>query len=87
MDIKAQIEAIEATVSTSGWRELKKYFRNKQTDYLRLLADTPLTTEQGLKNAMSYQAMYHAIDAFYEDVKDIRANLEDQANKEKGGEA
>lgn len=40
-----------------------------------LIVDSNVGTEEGKENIRSYQAMYHAIDAFYDEISDIVAKI------------
>lgn len=70
-----KISAIKRVLTMPGWRFLKEEFNKKKQSYLNLLVDTEIETEEERGMNRKYRAMYNAIDAFYDDVKDILENL------------
>lgn len=79
--MKELYEEILHTVESKGFRALKDNFMSKKEGYKELLMDTDLDSEIGIANAKKYQAMYHTIDSFFEEVADIVKDINEK-NKE-----
>ena len=64
-------EQIESTISSPGWKVLKREFKERKELYKSLVMDANLDDKDGVNNAKSYQAMYHTTDAFLEGIQDL----------------
>lgn len=76
MDKKSKQEELKNLLLTKGWKILVAEFKSKKESLLGLLMDTNLDTKEGLDNGRKYQAMFNAIEAFEETIRDIIEDVE-----------
>lgn len=70
-----KFEAVEATITSKGWKILKDAFLAKKEGILQDLLGLDLAKKIGPSKGMQKQEEYKAIDKFYENVSTVLDEL------------
>lgn len=66
-----KVIALQEMLLSRGWKLAQEHFvKEKKEALIGLVFQTSPATLEGVNNLLGYQAMYHAIDEFFQEITD-----------------